>query len=85
MKVSDMHYHHWEAVLMEYNVYKDAGVFDTEFIDEVDSINKAIKETGRFNEDLKRRATFVANIVAKQDKAIFELYQKAQEDLLHKA
>lgn len=85
MKVADMHFHHWEAVLMEYDVYKDAGVFEQEFIDEVDSINKAIKETGRFSEDLKRRATFVANVVNKQDKGIYELYLKAQEELLHKA
>lgn len=59
MKIEDMHWHLWEAIVIQARDMYSKGLVSKELDDEVTAITHATQTSGRFSDDLRSRACLV--------------------------
>lgn len=60
MHVDDMHWHLWEAIVIEARDMYRKGFVSKKLDSEVTAITRETQKSGRFSEDLRQRACLVA-------------------------
>lgn len=60
MHVEDMHWHLWEAIVIQAHDMYHKGLISRDLETEVDAITKETQDSGKFTEILRTRACLVA-------------------------
>lgn len=56
-----MHWYEFEAMVLEVYLLRRHGKISDYLVEESDAISRAVKETGKFSEDLQERAGRLSN------------------------
>lgn len=80
MKQEDMHWYHWEAMVMEIDTLQRHNKLPKELTDEVNEIGRLTRSTGKFSQDLRERAVKVDEELKKYECQLKEILDQEEKD-----